>query len=426
MAFALYLLYLIASYLRPAELRPELADLRLMLWLGWGAFAAALIKVPFGNRVNWRMPQIWLMLGLIACIMISQITNGWTGGAIAAFVSFGPSFLMFFLTILNVNSWPKMRIVAGLLVILTLIATVQSIAGFHFGYLGERLVIKQGVGEESETGEYASYIYRIKHLGFLNDPNDLGQAIVFVLPFLAAAWQSHRLTRNVLVILVPLLILIYGVYLTHSRGALLGMALVLFLPFRGRINKTWTAALIVLVVIGVLALNVSGGREFSSKEQSAAERIDAWSQGIQMLRSAPGFGVGYGNFTEHNELTAHNSFVLCFAELGLIGYFFWLSLIAITLYGLWQSAKTDPEQCWPRVLLHASAGFLLCAWFLSRTYIPNLYLLLGLATAAVALASPAEEQETLPLFRWTARAVVLELATIAAVYFIVRVQHVVI
>jgi hypothetical protein len=41
----------------------------------------------------------------------------------------------------------------------------------------------------------------------------------------------------------------------------------------------------------------------------------------------PVFGVSYNSFTDHHERTTHNSFVLCFAELGLLGYFTWLALV---------------------------------------------------------------------------------------------------
>ena len=61
------------------------------------------------------------------------------------------------------------------------------------------------------------------------------------------------------------------------------------------------------------------------QDESNAGRLDAWSAGLGMFRQQPFFGVGYNMFTDHNEITAHNSFVLCFAELGLFGYFIWLA-----------------------------------------------------------------------------------------------------
>jgi O-antigen ligase len=115
------------------------------------------------------------------------------------------------------------------------------------------------------------------------------------------------------------------------------------------------------------------------------DRIEAWYEGIQMLKSSPLLGVGYGNFLDHHHLTAHNSFVLCFAELGLVGYFFWMGLIVLVYRGLGKviaegAAEADERKL--AILLRSSVvGFLTCAWFLSRTYQPTLYLLLGLATA---------------------------------------------
>jgi drug/metabolite transporter (DMT)-like permease len=68
----------------------------------------------------------------------------------------------------------------------------------------------------------------------------------------------------------------------------------------------------------------------------------------------------------------------------------------------------------------ALLGFLACAWFLSRTYQPLLYLLLGLCLAAAwcaraaALAGP--EHEHWPAPRWQLAAVVAAFGSIVAVY----------
>ena len=37
-----------------------------------------------------------------------------------------------------------------------------------------------------------------------------------------------------------------------------------------------------------------------------------------MLKSHPLFGVGFGNFADYSDHTAHNSIVVCAAELGLV------------------------------------------------------------------------------------------------------------
>ncbi len=105
-----------------------------------------------------------------------------------------------------------------------------------------------------------------------------------------------------------------------------------------------------------------------------------------MLKSHPTFGVGAGNFTDHHPaLTAHNSFVLCFAELGLVGYFIWVALLVLTYKGLGQAVKDLPppaeEHRYAALLRSSLVGFLTCAWFLSRTYQPALYFILALCVS---------------------------------------------
>jgi hypothetical protein len=133
-----------------------------------------------------------------------------------------------------------------------------------------------------------------------------------------------------------------------------------------------------------------------------------------MLRSHPVFGVGAGGFTDYHPLTAHNSFVLAIAELGVFGYFFWLAIVTFSVLMLYQLVRakrpdalpvepvasntagdavpaqsTQAEEpnwdAWQRVsraLMYSLVGTLVSAFFLSRTYAPNLYLLVGLIVAA--------------------------------------------
>ena len=195
-----------------------------------------------------------------------------------------------------------------------------------------------------------------------------------VLPMLGLAWRPSHAFRNLLLVLIPGAVLLYAVYLTHSRGALVGLAVMLFMAARqrwGTIRAVIAAA--VPVALGIL-LQFSGGRSFSIQDQSNVGRLDAWSAGLGMFRQQPFFGVGYNMFTDHNELTAHNSFVLCFAELGLFGYFFWLALLLITGYQLiWAPAGAqETEQGrsvvrWAGVVQMSFYGFLGTALFLSQT-----------------------------------------------------------
>ncbi len=66
-----------------------------------------------------------------------------------------------------------------------------------------------------------------------------------------------------------------------------------------------------------------------------------------MFKSAPLFGIGFNGFTDLYEITAHNSFVLCLAELGLLGSTLWLALLVTTTIGLNRSIGVQKK--WQRI-----------------------------------------------------------------------------
>ena len=79
--------------------------------------------------------------------------------------------------------------------------------------------------------------------------------------------------------------------------------------------------------------------EVDAEEASAQGRVDAWYEGIQLLTEHPVFGVGWGMFSDYNfGLTAHNSVVLAMAELGLVGYTFWLALVGLSGWMIYRLA----------------------------------------------------------------------------------------
>ena len=97
--------------------------------------------------------------------------------------------------------------------------------------------------------------------------------------------------------------------------------------------------------------------------------------------ASPGFGVGFGQFLEHHDLTAHNSFILAAAELGLPGLLIW-SLdrlprgqdpIAALRAQVAPVAKT-----WALALLASMAGLLVGSIFLSFAYKNVFWIFIGL------------------------------------------------
>jgi putative inorganic carbon (HCO3(-)) transporter len=436
MAFALFLLYVVFTFLRPVELfAPGLAEARPMLVLWLLAFAAAMFSTLMQRRIALRPVHAGLLLAFILAIALSRIANGWAGGAVDAISDFSASVLLLLLAAMNLTTLRRVQWTLASVTLCMLVLAAFTVNAFETGYRAEDFVIRQGTGDEADllaagyTGVPAEdssgeNLWRVRGLGILNDPNDLGQALIMTLPLLALAWRPRRLVRNAVVVGLPMGLMLYSIYLTHSRGAVLGVAVLLLLGLRRWLGNVRTALLGAVGLVVAMGLGLAGGREFSTQEQSAGQRIDAWYDGLQMFRGQPLFGVGYGAFTDHHPLTAHNSFVLCFAELGLFGLLPWVALLVLAWRELSQVTQLavpgSTQARMAEALRVALLGFLACAWFLSRTYQPLLYLLLGLCLAAAwcaraaALAGP--EHEHWPAPRWQMAAVLAAFGSIVAVY----------
>lgn len=124
--------------------------------------------------------------------------------------------------------------------------------------------------------------------------------------------------------------LLYGIYLTDSRGTFLGAAALIAIYLL--ITKGGTKLILFGIAIGpVIATLIAARGGVSAADASASGRLDAWYHGIQMFLSNPVFGVGMGNFVEWHRRTAHNSFVMVSSELGFIGYCLWAGAIFLTV-----------------------------------------------------------------------------------------------
>ena len=165
--------------------------------------------------------------------------------------------------------------------------------------------------------------------------------------------------------------------------------------------------------------------------------MDAWYEGLTYLMWKPLFGIGKGQFVELNILTAHNSFVLAFAELGLIGYFVWLSILVLTALSLWRIAssrapsgdlvsQSSPEWEAHRkiadVLLYAFVGYAATAFFLSRSYVILLFMLVGMTAALQQTTLRRWPTYPAVTFRGNLRLLVaVEIASLAFFFVLVKV-----
>ena len=410
------LLYIAVVYLRPQEFMPEFKGTPLVPVLLLTTLGLWLI----GQNKNFEAPQHRLILGLVAAMFISILLTGRPALAVSGVEDFLPTLLLFYVTSTSIVSLGRFK---AMCLLLTIVMTVISVHGilqfedeFSTGWTGSRLV----------DG-------RITYIGFLNDPNDLSMAFLMTLPltlYLARVWYWLPVR---LALWFAACINLYGIFLCNSRGSLLGLISMLFFYSVIRYGLKRSAIVGPLMILPILLLAPSRISEMSADEESAAGRVDAWFEGFDMFKSHPLFGIGKGLFTEHSWLTAHNSFVLAIAELGTVGYFFWLAIVVISILMLHRilSQKNAPGEialapkiqhrssnqipptgpsgvesaplAWDDVATAATSlsysliGSLVAAFFLSRSYVVFLFLLFALIIAVFQMARTRWPQ--IPSFR---------------------------
>jgi hypothetical protein len=371
--FVLSLLYLVCVIIRPQDYMTQFADVPLLQVVLVLAFLAWF----FSRGKSFDAPQFWILPAFLLVLMLSEVANHWMGGALDQLKSFGPVVIAF-VVMATAISVRRDRVIKTLAVF-TLCAMVLAAHGvdqvhYGIGWTGATLI---------EDG-------RIQYVGIFNDPNDLGLLFVAVLPMALYLGLHGGFLRRVFW-LAGAALLLYGVYLTNSRGALLAVLVVggIYVWYRQGILTAGVLGALGLAGMKILSSRMS---ELDADESSAAGRVDAWYEGLHMFLSQPLFGVGAGNFTDHNNLTAHNSLVLVLAETGFAGFVLWLAfvgycfcmMVAVLRYKpLFDEGSTSTPAEWlgekdlAMTLLLSLCGMFTAAFFLSRSYTVVLYLVMA-------------------------------------------------
>lgn len=365
--------YLLFLYLRPQDYVLALKNLPIMLTLSVATFGLMVLHMAVRERLVAfpRVPQNLLMLWFYAAIIVSQLV--WLNPAnfVAATLDFLPTLVMYFLIATLVSTHRKLKFTVNLIVIATVLL---AISGFIQYFTGKGLG-----GQETYEG-------RIQAVGIFSDPNDLGLALVVVLPFFYLKLTEASPLWQKPLALIGLAIIMYALFLTQSRGGILALGVLLILLLVRRVGKAVGLAAGGVVFLAIFAL-APRMNTISTEEASAHGRVEAWSIGLNMLQSYPLFGIGAHNFTEYHFRTAHNSFVLCAAELGLFGLLAWVMLIYLSIKnnefisGEVRNMRMRDVAIYVDTIRYGLIAFAVGAYFLSRTYNELLYVLVGLSAA---------------------------------------------
>lgn len=194
---------------------------------------------------------------------------------------------------------------------------------------------------ESPILVFLGYLRTLRFNVHYGDVNAAGAYFMMtLLPALAAFWTRQRWLWA-----LPVLSIALSLMLSGSRTAIfagIAAAMVTFYLARreGRPSisaarrRTTAAVAIVLVIAGAGIVFLLAARNATPALQALRFRVEFARTSIQMLRSAPVFGIGVGEYaTRSSEFSspellktypqgenAHNNFLQVLSELGLVGF----------------------------------------------------------------------------------------------------------
>lgn len=339
-----------------------------------------------------RRPISVCVIGLLAAVVLSHLAHALIGDARSAAREFSKPALYFLLLPCVLNSRP--RLVSFLKWLLLCIVVVAALALMQFHGLIDVPALRELHEHDrvAATGEVRE-VRRLRSTGIFNDPNDLSMILLLGMIICGAGWMralGKRLPR--VAWLLPLAVCGYALALTRSRGGFLAMLVGLTVLLTARYG--WRKTVPLAALLFPLLLVAFSGRmtRISTDEDTGQSRIQLWSDGLDMFRQSPLFGVGYGTYQDQAGLVAHNSYVHCFAELGVLGGSLFLGALAIPITRLRRLGARgvvirDPQLAALRpfflAMLSAYAASMIT---LTRCYVEPTYLVLGLAAAFLELA----------------------------------------
>jgi O-antigen ligase len=310
------------------------------------------------------------------------------------------------------NAWLLARAYAGVMAALGGLAVVNEfVLGNTVSFWGFA-VVSQATGVGVATA---------RHAGPFEDPNFWGRllvpAVLVALALVAEAWQ--RSARRTAALWGGAALLLCGaVYLTQSRGALLGLgvASTLFLLLLG--PRSRRLVLVLPAVLGLLLLVPGVGSRLATlaevagesegpQDYSLVERTATQQIALAMFLDHPGLGVGLGNvavrwddYSDRADIEVqrvvapHNLYLELAAEGGVIGLagavVFFVGVLVLTFRMTSAFTASPGKRAPPERLLALGVTSALIGWAITSLFLHLSHLRLLMVVVAVVAVLDAQ------------------------------------
>lgn len=383
LCFSLLWLFVVFLYAIPAQLIPALAAWHLAQIIAVSALVLLILeKMTLHQSFVLIWPEGYLLLAFVGAAALSTFSAFWPLRAYEAAIDLLRILIAYLLIVNTVVTETRLRAVLVAMVIGGLFPAIGTLNGYLHGDLVEG---------------------RAHWIGIFGNSNELAYILVMLVPLAAVLSGQARFSFRIL-FWAAIALYVAAIYLTLSRGALIGLVAVMILLAIRQQGFVVKLAMGALLLAGMAFASANWTRSDGATNQGYTfqQRIATIKAGGAMFSAHPLLGVGINcaivafplyapdDFKAKGALVIHNTIVQALSETGILGFIPFAFLIACGLYHgrqVGRSQRLSPEgrrlavglevSLWGAMICGLSGGFLL-SWF------P--YLVVGLIASTRQLA----------------------------------------
>ncbi|WP_066890653.1 O-antigen ligase family protein [Clostridium nigeriense] len=215
---------------------------------------------------------------------------------------------------------------------------------------------------------------------FLENPNNLGAYTILSIFIVLLLFLSEKNKRKKLLLFFSLIILSVNIILSQSRNALIMLFLGALLVAIIYDKRVLIFSILLPVILFIIPQSRYRIMDIFNPDQNSS-RFKIWKSAVLMIKDNPYFGVGYDNFAvkypnyiyhnpdlmvhgSYKALHPHNIFLKFQSELGILGSFFFILFIIITLLTLYKYINCSKNNNIKTILIGIAISFI-CFQFMN-------------------------------------------------------------